>query len=100
MPGAFHEGFTCNTRLECRHRRRIRGRYFPFLAEQIPSFRRGNSDDFDISNPGPALFGGLPGADRLVVRNPEPPLGSRHVAPADGYLQHGVHAGCESIHNT
>jgi len=40
-------------------------------AEQIPSFRRGNSDDFDFSNAG-------------LVCNPQPPLGSHHVAPGGG----------------
>jgi hypothetical protein len=62
----------------------------------LPLERGGNGDTQESSCKGPP-YGGLPGAEGLLVTEPEPPMGAHIVTERRGYTHHGIYVGAGQV---
>src|SRR5258707_11780449 len=62
----------------------------------LPLERGGNGDTQESSCKGPP-YRGLPGAEGLLVTEPEPPMGAHIVTERRGYTHHGIYVGAGKV---
>jgi Lecithin retinol acyltransferase len=58
---------------------------------------RGGNGDSQMSNCEGPPYGGLYGAEGLLVAEPEPPLGAHIVTEHRGYTRHGIYVGAGKV---